>query len=451
MAREPRKAGRKERGEETGTKTWVYVALIILISGGALPVLLPMFEKLPELFPSFFSAGEVTQLDPNSTDLSKVFFSGEPWLVLCKNKTERNNKVWRFVRDAHGNDANTEGLQLGVLPCFEKLPSGKNIYERFKMSPPPTNVYVPKPAPHAFYVANGKRPVMIPQKFFQYNDPVPQVGEKILNFVKKKIKVSVSIVANTVELTKKCLKHGSCVLLLNDGKLSQADNVVVQELMNSHRLKSFARLDTTKRKLSLQGKLPELKGGDSSKPRLVLIKKNKATKGFLAKALGEEFNFYNADQFLQHADDGGWSNDDDSVISLKKAPKITSNEKNKKKKKKTKNSSEHPDGKPNKNKKPKQKKEKTTEKPADDAQQKKREQQRRAEMDRETKESMAHGVEDEEEVQDLDEDETVFLDDDEVEAQDDDDEEVAVLEDDDDEEAAVLEDDDGGDDEKTEL
>lgn len=449
MAREPRKAGRKERGEETGPKTWIYVALIVLISGGALPVLLPVFEKLPDLFPSFFSAGEVTQLDPNSTDLSKVFFSGEPWLVLCKNKTERNNKVWRFVMDAHGKDANPEGIQLGVLPCFEKLPSGKNIYERFKMSPPPTNVYVTKPAPHAFYVANGKRPLMIPQKFFTYNDPVPQVGEKIINFVKKKIKVSVSLVANTVELTKKCLKHGPCVLLLNDGKLSQENSVVVQELMSSHRLKSFARLDTTKRKLSLEGKLPGLKGSDSSKPRLVLIKKNKATKGFLAKALGEDFNFYNADQFLQNVDAGGLSTDDDSVVSLKKAPKITSKGKNKKKKK-PKTSADHPDGKSSKNKNTKQKKEKT-EKTGDDAQQKKREQQRRAEMDKEAKESMAHGVDDDEEVQDLDEDETVFLDDDEVEAQDDDDEEVAVLEDDDDEEVTVLEDDHGEAEGKTEL
>jgi len=221
--REPRK--KKRRGDEeekakAPENRWLYIAFLVLMCGGAAPVLLPMFDSMSEAGWFDFSNAAFVDLDPNSTEaLKDVFFSGNPWLVLCKNTTEKIPKVWKLTSDALLADPDPQGLSLGVMPCFDPLPSGKTVYERFPtIKAPPTNVYVPRPAPHAFYVANGKRPVMLSQSYFTYKTPDAQVGVKVIKHIKKNTKPSYGIVASTSELQSKCLKKGLCAVIINKGK-----------------------------------------------------------------------------------------------------------------------------------------------------------------------------------------------------------------------------------------
>lgn len=424
MGKSQREPKKKRRGpdekKEKPTSPWIYVAFLVLVSGGALPVLLPMFEKMSELGWLDFATPAFTQLDPNSTDaLKQVFFSGDPWLVLCKNKTERAPKVWQAALTAIAADADPQGLQLGVMPCFDPLPSGKTVYERFPtIKAPPTNVYVPRPAPHAFYVANGKKPAMLPQSYFSYTTPDVQVGEKIVKLVKKNTKPSYGLVASNADLTKKCLKKGLCAIVVNRGKLDSDLQDQVKKLMFAHRLVNFVRLDTTKRKLSIQDKLPLISGlskeEGAHETRLVLLKKRKKEngKGYLALALDQPFTPYYTDTFLTAAaatlSEG--NEEGEEVLVLKKAPTIAmKNGKAKKSKTKTESSSKK------EKKEQKEAEKKTPEKTKEERAA--REQARREEMERETKDSFSYveDADEDDEVVDLDddEDETIDLDDDE--------------------------------------
>lgn len=430
--REPRK--KRRHGDEVNAKAkapenrWLYIAFLVLLCGGAAPIVLPLFDKMSAAGWFDLSSPAFVDVDPNSTEaLKEVFFSGNPWLVLCKNHTNNIPKVWKLAGNALAADPDPQGIQLGVMPCFDPLPSGKTVYERFPtIKAPPTNVYVPRPAPHAFYVANGKRPVMLSQSYFGYKEPDAQVGEKIIKHVKKSTRPSHGIVASNSELQSKCLKKGLCAVVLNKGKFDSEQQELVKQLMYAHRLVSFVRLDTNKRKLSLQGQLPAISGltveESSKEARVVLLKKRKKDngKGFLALALDQPFTQYYAGPFIASAsaklNEGG--EDAGEVLVLNKAPKIAmmKNAKSGKKAKGEKKdkaakkpSKDESDSKAKSKKVPKDKKET----PKSKEEQSAREQARREEMDREAKESFAYvedADEDEDEIIDLEEDEDDLID-----------------------------------------
>lgn len=101
---------------------------------------------------SFGRTGGVSEIGLNETDtLKTIFFSGEPWLIQCIGPGLPLDST--FVAAAPHLAANVapySAVKTAALPCGDKLPSGKTVYERFKLNP--------STKPLVALFANGERP-----------------------------------------------------------------------------------------------------------------------------------------------------------------------------------------------------------------------------------------------------------------------------------------------------
>jgi hypothetical protein len=83
----------------------------------------------------FGRTGGVTTIGTNETEqLKEIFFSGQPWLIQCVGPGISLDSS--FVAAAPHLAANTypySPVKTAALPCGDKLPSGKTIYDRFKL------------------------------------------------------------------------------------------------------------------------------------------------------------------------------------------------------------------------------------------------------------------------------------------------------------------------------
>lgn len=266
--------------------------------------------------------------------------------------------------------------------------------------------------------------------------------KKLVEYVKKTVKPVSGVVASSKDLQTKCLKQNACVVILHAGKLEYRQTKELTTLLTKHRLASFVRVDTTKRKLSIESKLPETKDLDpeDSETRLVLLKRVKTKEGkthWFAKGQHSRFAEDYVSSFLEDYDYGGKTNKAD-MVTLKTAPyieargkKLTPEEieekeakkaarKAKRKARKAKIAREKAKQKAAKEKEERDEKDNKDQSPEEAERQ--REQRRRQQMDEEQKDSFAFVEEVDEEEVDLDDDVDDYDDDD-------DDEEISLDED----------------------
>lgn len=86
-----------------------------------------------------FAPRPVVVLRGSSEELKSVFFSGQPWLVQCvgaditataaasSSPLDSAHEVLQLALDSLPKDVN-----VGLLDCKKRLPSGKNSLERFR-------------------------------------------------------------------------------------------------------------------------------------------------------------------------------------------------------------------------------------------------------------------------------------------------------------------------------
>eukprot|EP00462_Mataza_sp_D1_P020922 CAMPEP_0175148252 /NCGR_PEP_ID=MMETSP0087-20121206/16509_1 /TAXON_ID=136419 /ORGANISM="Unknown Unknown, Strain D1" /LENGTH=435 /DNA_ID=CAMNT_0016433661 /DNA_START=98 /DNA_END=1405 /DNA_ORIENTATION=- len=219
---------------------------------GSLQLFLPLImDGLEYIAPSGYSYITV------GPQLSKVMFSGEPWLVMCKNSSMDLPPIWVPTSKALFESKNPDAFSLGVLDCDAPLPSGQNSFDRFKLKRP---LAIGRTSNAAFYVANGKKPQMIPSQYFMSNRRDPQSAQSLVNYVAGRVNPFRKAVTDSYALTKFCFQSPQCVLMLHYGPMKPHEVDEMSQLMKYHRLMKFVGINIQKYSLSLQHHLPPLEG-----------------------------------------------------------------------------------------------------------------------------------------------------------------------------------------------
>jgi hypothetical protein len=268
----------KDFGAET--PAWKYYAFLVLMMGGALQM---VFTFLPNMS-NPFAGSTYTQLSVDDMEtLQGVFFSGEPWLVFCRERGDNSQGPGGFFRAMSLIDQKpNERLNFGILDCLDALPSGKTTIERFNLTMPT------KEQPQGFVVANGKPPISVPFSYYMRGD----TAQNLLNAILPKTRAEYKKIKDTSKLRKwiKTSRKKNLVLLLNPGRLDKSDETAknfVRSLADRNRQVSFGVVDSDQLVLSLEKNLPEVNGGVSEFPRLIFLKrtsKRGETEELLVKA-----------------------------------------------------------------------------------------------------------------------------------------------------------------------
>jgi hypothetical protein len=227
--------------------------------------------------------------------LREVFFSGDPWLVMCAPyEGYPGNAVFESLA---GNAWTRKAYRAGVIDCSAKLPaSGKTVVERFRLSS--QKGYNRNAL--AFWVANGGKPKVVPAKMLlppqtkrkskkKRSAPVDDVSARALaldEYVAKKVAVRYGKATNAGALKKGCLSKPKSAVVLSEGDPSAGTLAVLERLVTNHRTVKFCLVDHSKYKISVGKKSTwnkQFRGLLSSpmedgEARLVLFLKDKKKK-----------------------------------------------------------------------------------------------------------------------------------------------------------------------------
>ncbi|GAB5370496.1 hypothetical protein AAMO2058_001498200 [Amorphochlora amoebiformis] len=253
---------------------WLAVVVLggLLIGGGG-TVAVKAFQGMMRFMEPTYEV-----LDAGNTKfLQNVLFDGEPWVVFCGKKTHDGR-----VNNTYQGRTSISSVQLmdklavqakgrfrvGLLDCLRPLPSGKNIFERFKLKPSSISSQI------AFWVANGNKPKLLDA--YSLRSTVDYDVGRLATRVASLTELKATPITNTKQLTKRCVesKRG-CVLIIQKGQsLPENAKGELNKLMKANRRLRYASLDITKRKISLT--LPPAMMGY---PQVVLIRKSAVGEG----------------------------------------------------------------------------------------------------------------------------------------------------------------------------
>lgn len=275
-------------------------------------VLLAVGAIMAALFASAFvqfstSQTHVYRLEVTDAPMmERVFRSGEPWVVLCSGPDDELPEVFDKVSPRLGGKS-----FVGVLDCAQKLPkSGKSVLQRYSLKR--------SVSPTVFTVANGEKPKQV---FLDYL----QSAKALAKHVKAQTKKTMKQVQNSAQLEARCLSRPSCVLLLRGQKFNSYEKQWIDKLMHQHRRLSFAWMDSTSSKLSMESMMPDARRGEH---RLVLFQRRRDPQtskkmAVAAKAYrGEGFDPVSVGMFLEE------NVNSESLKALSKSPKILHRKKN---------------------------------------------------------------------------------------------------------------------------
>ncbi|KAK1939338.1 hypothetical protein P3T76_008722 [Phytophthora citrophthora] len=234
----------------------------------------------------------------DSALMERVFRSGEPWVVLCSGPDDVLPDVFDKVSPRLAGKSS-----VGVLDCKQKLPgSGKSVLNRYGIKKGIT--------PTVFTVANGEKPKQV---FLNHL----QSAAALAKHVKTRTKKTMHQVQNSAQLEARCLSRSSCVLILRGQRFQPHEKQWIDKLMLKYRTLSFAWIDSTSLKLSLEKMLPDARQGEH---RLVLFRRQRDTdankKILAAKAFRDDmFNAVSVGTFLDE-------NAHSELKPLGKSPKV---------------------------------------------------------------------------------------------------------------------------------
>jgi hypothetical protein len=172
----------------------------------------------------------------NVEQMQSVFRSNSTWVVLCKHSGSEALPE-AFTAAAKSRPA---GAAFGVLDCNGILPSGSTVYDRFHID---SSVQ-----PTAFVTVPGLAPTQAQSRHLAS-------AKTFSRWVTDTVVPRSYSVANTKELTDRCLNQKACALLLKAGPLSDEDKEALKAAMHTHRALRFASVDSTALELSVESKL----------------------------------------------------------------------------------------------------------------------------------------------------------------------------------------------------
>ncbi|CAI5723963.1 unnamed protein product [Hyaloperonospora brassicae] len=239
--------------------------------------------------------------------MDRVFRSGEPWVVLCSGPNDVLPDAFDQVPSRLAGKS-----FVGVLDCTQPLlPSGTSVLKQYGLQP--------TVSPTVFISANGERPKQVAR-------PHLSSATALAKHVATRLQKTMQQVQNSAQLEARCLSRTTCVLVLRSRRFRPDEKQWIRALMYKHRTVSFAWIDATSLKLSLEKLLPEYRRGDH---RMVLFRRQRdlATqeKVLAAKAYrGNEFDAESVGMFLdEHIQS-------DRLTPLAKSPTLVHRETKKK-------------------------------------------------------------------------------------------------------------------------
>ena len=176
--------------------------------------------------------------------LKGVFFGVETWLVVCSDtsKTDLLAVFTEATAILRGSLPLSDRVLVGEMNCSASLPSGKTVYERFRLDST-------KP-PVAFAVSRGDSPTQIPTHF---------LGDSLLLgwWLRHRIQPQIWRVRSDSQLITLCLRHKACLLFLTPSamSLSQKTSILALQANPESRAMHFASLNSSTFSLGIESNL----------------------------------------------------------------------------------------------------------------------------------------------------------------------------------------------------
>jgi len=309
---------------QTKVPLWKYLGLLLLMCGGGLPMLLPMLDTMSANLgvlwadltaQTAFGAKGYVELYPDSPELGAVFFSGQPWLVLCNRAKVSVPAGWIPIAEHLAATDTPDAFNMATLDCRLKLPSGKSVYERFNLTPPDNY------SPHALLAYNGRAPKLI-ENAWALGDSKPYGVANFVTGLTAKTRFTFPAMTSMALLEAKCLKMKACGVVLHEEKMTaeEESEIMLPLLKQYARTIRWVKLDVSRMALSVEQSLPQ---DDSGKPRLLVFKRRRGAGGgddtqLTARAYKGQFDAAEMSPFLE----GLLKDDASSWTVLKQTPNI---------------------------------------------------------------------------------------------------------------------------------
>lgn len=184
----------------------------------------------------------------DSERVRDVLFSGVPTVVACvyaNGRKELTPQMTVAAQELRGE------VPFVLMPCDEKLPSGKTVPERVKLN---------KDGPQAF-VALGEEEWQLPKE-------VITSSAKTVEYIRTAAKPRFVEVKKAKDFEKKCLAHRSCVVIGYRHKIGKSLKKLISKVWSQNRRARVVAVNTQKFQVKLDEKLlatrPKRKSKDSS-------------------------------------------------------------------------------------------------------------------------------------------------------------------------------------------
>ena len=253
--KDEKKRRKEQQSEHEKTKSRLNLFFLAILGLGGVQFIFVIYQYFTPPY-SFLSV-------ENKEQLEKVFFSGQPWLILCNDGSRPVHSVFTEVAQAARS---SHEFHTGVLDCNAKLPKGKSTLEKHKIKPASK-----KDSHQAILCVNGKcKPV--PQNYLYKS----AVKEGLLAYTRDKIKLQYGIIKNDKSF-ETCMKSkkGSVIVAVND-TLSEYGKGQLASIMTSHRRLRFCTMNVVDYRLAVKKRNTQ-EEGEKNKPKttyLTFDKKN---------------------------------------------------------------------------------------------------------------------------------------------------------------------------------
>lgn len=281
------------------------LAIFVLCGAGAAQVLMSLFSGLSGS--GLFGASIEGPFKATETaKLKEILFGGDPYLVYCINDDTSKQKLPKFVEDC-ANEVYSEGVKTALLPCWDKMESGKTLAERFKFRNQP---------PVMFTVANGDAPKLVNMQGMQPADVAKQVT--------KTSKPKLELINGPKVWSKLCTSRRACVAF-GYKHIAQVNHIknVLDPILPEFKSLKFVQLDTEQWKLKLDLKFVEKRPDSHTKkgPALFCLAKGGGNTTYAGWYPEGDFNAYALRSFLSECKAAPNGMPDD-FVEIAKAPKI---------------------------------------------------------------------------------------------------------------------------------
>jgi hypothetical protein len=195
-------------------------------------------------------AADIVQLSVGDTDmLKRVFYGGDPWLVVCSEESASSISKFVALNEA-ANQIAEDGMKTAVLDCKDTFPKkGDTALKRFKLNQKKSGKF-----PITFFVSNGNKPKQLGKYVLTKTKKIVDFCNKYGSLAQLKKEKSFRFKGLTASdpqnlLFERCFKkkNKGCTVIARHGPLSVREVTTAQESIQlADRKNNFILVDKRK-------------------------------------------------------------------------------------------------------------------------------------------------------------------------------------------------------------